>query len=121
MCRGLLPTGPCLQPEDRCRDRFAAFAGRLAIEALGNPGIGLGAAGIQLLAVASAERLGIDVEHLRDLGLGDAEPGHRLDLRAPLDQLLPVIAHRLSPPFVGPVRAACMRDSRWSTTSIAEP
>ena len=57
---GLLPAGPRLQLEDRRRDRLAAFAGGLAIEVLGDLGVGLYVPGVELVAVVLAQRLGID-------------------------------------------------------------
>src|SRR3954454_19813170 len=76
------PTSSCLQPEDCGGDRLAAIAGRLTVEILSDLGIGLGVAVIQLVPVILPERLGVDLDHCRDLGLGYAVAGQRFDLAA---------------------------------------
>ena len=52
------------------------------VEVLGNLGVGLGVAVVQLVAIVLAQRLGVDAHQRSYLGLWDAIAGQRFDLAA---------------------------------------
>ncbi len=78
--RGLLPAGAGLQPEDGGCNRLWTISQRLAIEALGDPTVGLDGAYVQFLAIMLPEGLGIDADDPGDVRLGHTIGRHGLDL-----------------------------------------
>jgi hypothetical protein len=79
---GLLPPGPRLEPEDRCRDRCGAVAGRLLEQALGNAGVRLGYRRVEFIPVVFMQRRLRDADDIADIFLRDAVCGQSLDLLA---------------------------------------
>src|SRR5215208_4102561 len=65
--RRLLPARPGLEPEDRRRDRLRTIAARLPEQALGDLGVRLDLAAVELLSVVALKRRLADADHLADL------------------------------------------------------
>src|SRR5688500_16543448 len=76
---GLLPAGAGLQPEDRRRYTLSAITNGLAVEALGDAGIGLDAAALQLVGIGGLEFLPLDGKHAGDIRRGQAVARQSLD------------------------------------------